>query len=174
MKLIIGDATLYLGDSYKLCEKIGPVDAMVTDPPYDFIATGGGKFRKNRKGMDQILKNGLNKGFDYKIFNSELYKSILTFCHEKQLTTLLPYLDERFKRQSLCFWRKTNPMPMANKSYRPELETYIHAWNKDGHPVGTVYEKLRVVESACGKSKYDHPTVKPDVAVLDELVIACL
>src|SRR3990167_8251149 len=32
---IIGDATLYLGDCRVVLPEIGPVDAVVTDPPYN-------------------------------------------------------------------------------------------------------------------------------------------
>src|ERR1700760_1758899 len=31
---VIGDATLILGDCRELLETVGPVDAVVTDPPY--------------------------------------------------------------------------------------------------------------------------------------------
>ena len=33
-KVEIGDATLYCGDAFELLDIVGPVDAIVTDPPY--------------------------------------------------------------------------------------------------------------------------------------------
>lgn len=42
----IGDATLYLGDSLALLAGVGPVDAVLTDPPY----SSGGTFRSDRMG----------------------------------------------------------------------------------------------------------------------------
>lgn len=43
-KQIIGDATLYLGDSLELIQELAPVDALITDPPY----SSGGQFRGDR------------------------------------------------------------------------------------------------------------------------------
>ena len=40
----IGDCTLYLGDCRDILPTLGPVDAVVTDPPYG-IGEDGGKFR---------------------------------------------------------------------------------------------------------------------------------
>ena len=40
----IGDATLYLGDCLEILPTLGPVDAVVTDPPY----SSGGQFRGDR------------------------------------------------------------------------------------------------------------------------------
>jgi site-specific DNA-methyltransferase (adenine-specific) len=42
----IGDATLYLGDSLQVLPCIGPIDALITDPPY----SSGGAFRGDRMG----------------------------------------------------------------------------------------------------------------------------
>lgn len=161
--LQIGNATLILGDAYKIVPTIGHVDAMVTDPQYEFSASGGGKFRKaRRKHMAAIEKAGLNKGFDVRIIDPELYRSVVIFCHENQLIDIWFYLRQGYARTALCGWRKTNPVPMANKHYIAELEPYLHAWNKDGHPVGEIQERKRIFDyKNGGQSEFDHPTVKP-------------
>lgn len=45
---IIGNATLYLGDAYEIRPTLGWFDADVTDPPYEFESSGGGKWRNAR------------------------------------------------------------------------------------------------------------------------------
>lgn len=159
--VILGNATLYLGDAYKIVPTLGEVSCLCTDPPYEFNASGGGIFRKNRTVMDRIEASGLDKGFDCKIFNPELHHSIIVFCHNDQIHKVAPYLAENYKRYALCGWRKTNPMPVANKHYQPEIEIYFHAWNKGYHPMGELKDKKRIFDYQVGKSKYEHPTVKP-------------
>jgi site-specific DNA-methyltransferase (adenine-specific) len=165
----IGNATLYLGDCYDLLPKIGKVDACVTDPPYDFKTSGGGRLRKNRQNMNRIAAAGIDKGFDHTIFRADLYRSIVTFCHNDQLHKILPHLAAQYERHVVCAWQKSNPMPVCNKHYVPELEPYIHAWQKVAHPVGDVSTLRRIVQTAVGKSVYNHPTVKPD-AVMDKII----
>lgn len=160
--VIIGAATLYLGDCYEILPRLGPVDCGVMDPPYLFSASGGGIFRSNRKCMDAIQAAGLDKGFDPELISAAQFRSVVVFCHNDQLDTLLPYLADHFERYALCFWHKTNPMPVANKHYKPDTEIYVHAWNSGGAPVGTLADKSRYIVAATGQqNEFDHPTVKP-------------
>lgn len=158
----IGSATLYHGDAYDIAPRLGFFDAIITDPPYEFKTSGGGKMRKARKSLEQISAEGLDKGFDFSIINSLLYKSAFVFCHNDQLPELLAYMRGSFMQSCLlCAWHKENPIPVANKHYLPDTEFYIHAWNKGGHPIGAHEHKKRFHISLNGRSKYDHPTVKP-------------
>jgi site-specific DNA-methyltransferase (adenine-specific) len=164
-------ATLYLADAYEVLPRLGWVDAIVTDPPYEFRAEGGGHYRQQRGGMDQILEEGLSTGFDHFIINPLMCGSAVVFCHNDQLPKLLPYLDGSFERQALCIWRKKNPQPVANRHYRPVMEFYIHAWNREYYPRGTLMDLDReiVAMSPRGDAKFGHPTVKPD-AVMDKII----
>ena len=160
---IIGAATLYLGDCYEILPRLGWLPAIVTDPPYEFRAEGGGMYRAARTGMDDILAEGLSDGFDHSIINPLLCGSVVVFCHNDQLPKLLPYLDGNFKRQAVCIWRKKNPQPVANKHYRPVMEFYVHAWNDGFHPRGELADLDRqvIAMSPRGEDKFGHPTVKP-------------
>lgn len=159
---IIGDATLYLGDCYEVFQDYSPdFDALVTDPPYDFETSGGGRFRRNRTVMDQIAENGLDNGFDVESLPLQIGKSAVFFCHNDQLPDLLLVLRQRYERFAVCSWHKSNPMPVANKHYRPDTEFYVHAWRKGGHPVGDLRDLGRYVIAPVGKSIYNHPTSKP-------------
>lgn len=169
--MIIGNARLILGDSYKVLPTLGWIDAIVTDPPYEFRAEGGGMYRAERKSMDQILEEGLADGFDHSIINPLLCGSVIVFCHNDQLPKLLPYLDGSFERQAVCIWRKKNPQPVANKHYRPVMEFYVHAWNRGHHPRGTLddLDRMIVAMSPRGEAKFGHATVKPD-DVMDKII----
>lgn len=160
-KETIGDCTLYLGDCLEIMPTLGKVDAVVTDPPYEFGADGAGIFRKNKKYMDLIQAGGLDKGFDHTFLTESLCDSVVVFCHNDQLEVLIPWLSARFGRFCLCFWHKDNPMPVANKHYKPDTEIYIHAWNDRGFPIGELEHKGRYFFAPVGKSAYAHPTVKP-------------
>lgn len=177
----IGDATLYLGDAYQIIPALDFVraeTAAVMDPPYEFAASGGGKFRKARPHVDRIEAKGLDKGFDIKILDVDPAGAVMAggaadakiatwcasaFCffHNDQGPALWPALAARFDRTVVCDWLKTNPMPLANKNYKSDKELYIHAWDMGHHPAGALSDKSRGFKAPVGKSDFDHPTVKP-------------
>lgn len=165
------NAVLYFGD----CEEILPdmawkFDALVTDPPYEFNTSGGGTFRKARPYLDEIANQDLDKGFNMNlIINPFWFQSVVIFCCNNQLDKILPRIGGLYDRFAVCFWEKTNPMPVGNKNYVPNIEPYIHAWNKGAHPLGTIEQKHRTFRSTNGKSKFDHPTVKP-VALMEKIM----
>ena len=159
----IGPATLYLGDAYAIRPTLGFMDADVMDPPYVIQASGGGSFRKHRPYLDQIMEEGLDRGFDHTILNPLMTGAVVVVCHNDQVPGLSAYLDGLFHRFALCVWQKTTPMPVANKHYVPEIEIYFHAWNRGFHPQGDLAELRRVF--ACRSralKEFGHPTVKPD------------
>lgn len=169
--LTLGNATLYLGDAYKIVPTLGEVDCLASDPQYQFNAQGGGKWKKARpKHMNEIEKKGLNKGFDQNIINPKLHKSVVVFCHQNQIFKLGAYLEESYKRVTLCAWRKSNPSPLANKNYIAECELYFHAWNQGHHPLGEIKDLKRIIDYKNGQqSEFDHPTVKP-LFVMDKIM----
>lgn len=169
IKEIIGKSTLYLARCEDVVSEIGAVDALVTDPPYEFRTSGGGKMRAERKCLEKIVSAGLDQGFDFQIINSLLYRSAVVFCHNDQVHKLAPFLAGSYKRHAICFWEKNNPMPVANKHYMPDLEIYFHAWNDGGHPVGALKDKKRTIKTNNGQSEFNHPTVKP-LAVMDKIM----
>jgi site-specific DNA-methyltransferase (adenine-specific) len=162
--VIIGPATLYYGDAYQIRPQLGFFDADCFDPPYAFRAEGGGRYRAERPGMDRIADEALHTGFDLRIINPLLCGAVVAFAHNDQLAELLTFVNGSFERHALCVWQKANPQPLANKHYRPDVEFYVHAWNRGYHPQGELTEKhrLRRVSSPRGDARFDHPTCKPD------------
>jgi hypothetical protein len=168
--IIIGPATLYLGDAYTIRPSLGWMDADCMDPPYAFNNSGGGAFRAARGASDQIVDELLDQGFDHTIINPLLTGAVLVFCHNDQLPQLLPYLDGSFHRFVLNIWIKPNPSPMANKHYLADTEPFIHAWSRGFHPQGDHHDKHRWITSGTTPSKvWGHPTVKP-LAVMAKIM----
>ena len=158
----IGDCTLYLGDCRDILPTLGKVDAVVTDPPYEFETAGAGVFRTTRKNMDEIQAQGLADGFDHSILSACQFGAAVVFAHNDQWAALLPHLAGQFARYAICQWHKTNPMPVANQHYQPDTEIYVHAWNPGFHPVGPLSQKQRFIVAPNGQdSTIQHPTVKP-------------
>lgn len=168
----IGDATLYQGDAYKILHTLGWFDVLVLDPQYKMETSGGGKFRAERKHLDQIEEEELHKGFDLSIINALLCGAVVSFCHNNQVPELSTYLAGSFEKFAICTWHKSNAMPVANKSYQPDTEFYIHAWNSEFPPQGELADKKRHITTPVGKSPFDHPTVKPD-AVMTKIITNC-
>ena len=164
-------ATLYLGDAYEIRPTLGYMDCDCLDPPYLFRAEGGGRYRKRRPNMDELVVQGLQRGFDMQVVNPLLCGSAVVFAHNDQLAQLLTHVAGGFHRHALCVWQKTNPQPIANKHYRPDVEFYVHAWNRGFHPVGDMADKMRVsrITSPRGPARFAHPTTKPD-ALMDKIM----
>ena len=165
-------ATLYLGDAYDIRADLGFMDADVIDPPYVIHTAGAGSFRRRRPAMDEIAAAGIDKGFDLSIINPMLCGAVVSFCHNDQLAKILHHVDGQFDRYAVCAWVKSNPMPVANKHYRPDAEPYVHAWNTGYHPQGELGQKRRfIVARSCRatKARFGHPTIKPP-AVMDKIM----
>jgi hypothetical protein len=176
-QVAIGPHYLYLGDAYAIRPTLGWMDADVMDPPYKFVAEGGGKYQKGRErgGAKRIVKEGLNKGFDHSIINPLQCGAVFVFCHNDQIPKLSPYLAGNFHRTCLLTWTKKNPQPVARMHYQPDREFWFHSWNKGYHPLGALPDKKRGIEASSvrglvKKQMGDHPTIKPD-AVMNKIMI---
>ena len=58
----IGPATLYQADCLEVLPTLAPVDALVTDPPYEISASGGGIGGKRQYLSD--IRGHIDAGFD--------------------------------------------------------------------------------------------------------------
>ncbi len=161
-----GRIALYCGDCHDVLPEIAPhfgaECALVTDPPYEFATSGGGRFRRDRQNMNEIADAGLADGFDASIISAKLFSSAVVFAHNDQWADLLPLMKAQYDRYAICQWHKTNPMPVANKHYQPDTEIYVHAWKRGFAPIGELADKKRFIIAANGQDRdIPHPTVKP-------------
>lgn len=169
--LQIGPHRLFFGDGYELVPLLGRFDVLCMDPQYDFNNSGGGHWRKARRGgAMEIHRRGLDKGFRYEIIDPELCGSVVAFCHDNSVPSLGAYLREKFHRAVLLHWIKANPAPHRNKHYLADEEFYYHAWARGSHPVGEHADMRRhIVCPSVPTKTFGHPTVKP-APVMDKIM----
>jgi len=169
----IGNATLCLGDCAQVLPaiKTGRPDdcTIVTDPPYEFNNSGGGKFRRSRYGSNAITQAGLDKGFDMRLINKDRASSAVVFCHNDQVSELMDHMRSQYSRVVLLSWHKTNPTPFANRNYQADTEFFIHGWNHGHHPQGDLPDLKRHITTSVQRSQWKHPTIKP-LAVMHKII----
>lgn len=159
----IGNATLYLGDCHEVLPVLPKVDALVTDPPYEISASGGGIGGKRQYLTD--IRGHIDAGFEIGMLSA--FENWLVFCGKPQLMDLMMQATNQGLRWQLRTWNKTNPTPLTNANYLPDTEYMVHAFKTH------VWQgKKRWIVGNVEKSGFDHPTVKPQYVMLDALQCA--
>ena len=168
---MINANSVYLGDCYELIKYIPDksIDLVYTDIPYlmDSGGKGAGAFgdrvhRLIRKDMEHIIN-----GIDYSIYDQyvRVLKKINIFiwCSKNQMLDTLNYFS-KFGTFDILVWCKTNPTPMCNNNWLPDIEYCLYFREKgvtlnDGYKLKSKW----YVSSINKKDKdiYDHPTIKP-------------
>jgi site-specific DNA-methyltransferase (adenine-specific) len=150
--VIIGNATLYLGDCMDILPTLGKVDVLITDPPYVMSAKGGG-IGAQRKYLTDIHKH-IDTGFDISMLSQ--FKNWFVFCGKPQLLAMISQAEKQHSRWQLLTWNKTNPTPLTNNNYLPDTEYMVHVFESHHYD-----EKSRFIVGQVERSGFDHPTVKP-------------
>lgn len=166
MKVVIGDATLYLGDCMDILPTLDKVDAVITDPPYGETTHSNAKSNRG--------KGHGNTAIDFNSLTSQELNDILVICGQKCHRWFVSTMEwrhiavfdlnppEGWELVRFGVWLKTNPMPQISAD-RPsqgwEGIAYMHStkgqkkqWNgggQHGNYVGSL-----VTDGA-------HPTGKP-------------
>ena len=148
----IGAATLYLADCRDVLPTLGPVDAVVTDPPYDIVATGGGIGAK--RAYLAGISGHIDQGFDVSLLSQ--FGNWMAFCALKQVFGLTKQAEAQGLRWQLLTWNKTNPTPLSNGNYLPDAEYMVHAFKRHDWR-----GKSRFVVGPVEQNDIAHPTVKP-------------
>jgi DNA modification methylase len=143
--------TIYHGDCQDVLPFLGPVDLLLTDPPYELTAACGGLGRE--RGYQQSLA-GLTEGFDLSIL--EPFSDWMCFCAKTQLVDLIS-LAARRERWMLLTWNKPDPTPLMNGNYLPDTEYIVHRFTRlyGGYEVRSRFTVM------VGGEKEFHPTGKP-------------
>lgn len=186
-QFIAGRALIIHGDSSEIFSDTDglKIDSVITDPPYDFESRGGPLYGREKSHFDSIRSADITNGFDHNILKSlaMVADHMLVFMHNDQALDLLKLLTDTqffyeehpsrmgqfmeetkpplYDRYILGQWHKSNPMPVANKHYKPDTELYIHAWRRPAFPQGKLEDLGRFMIAPVGKSDFNHPTVKP-------------
>lgn len=171
---------IYLGDSFELIKNIPDksIDCIYTDVPYLYGSAGAGdgdgasglKLRI-RKAQKELEDANIVSGFDYSILDEfvRVMKkvNIIIWFSKLQMQYILNYflnLDGKEINFEPLVWKKTNPTPMTNNTWLPDLEYEFH-FREKGVPLNNGYEiKNKGYVSPLNKKDkdlYDHPTIKP-------------
>lgn len=146
--------TLICGDSYEVMSTL-QYDSIITDPPYELVATGGGIGAKRQYLSD--IDDNIDSGFDYKIFDG--CKNWMSFGSKTQIVPLIQKAESMGLRWQLLTWNKPNPTPLTNGNYLPDTEYIIHGFDK--LPDVGYHNKRKYKVFPVEKNKFDHPSVKP-------------
>jgi len=156
------DVTIWHGDCREILPTLPKVDLVLTDPPYELCATGGGIVAKRKYLAD--ITGKIDEGFDMEMLSA--FPNWVVFCGKQQLQRLIAAAGER--RWSLVTWNKTNPTPLVNGNYLPDTEYIVHAF-QSGRLFGEYRDRSRFIVHPVEQNDFDHPTVKP-LAVVSKMV----
>lgn len=157
-KEVIGNATLHLADCRDVLPMLSGIDAVVTDPPYEFVPMGGG-IGGRRQVYKDIYAEKLHEGFNPNMLLGTA-PSITVFCAKAQMRTMIEFADTNGFRWNLTTFNKTNPTPLCGANYLPDTEYVFHFWK--GVRIGGGYrDKSRFFVSAASGDSTVHPTIKP-------------
>lgn len=180
----IGKCTLYLGDCIEIMDDLGPVDAVVTDPPY---CSGASTEATRGSATHQGLRSKTMRGGRFQWFDADNMTtaglctllrsmcvhapvsdkgSILAFCDWRMVTMLAPTMESAgWRLRNLIVWDKGHFG--AGTGFRPRHELILHLSRRSpefySQSVGNVISCPRV-----GRDRL-HPTQKP-IGLLSELI----
>jgi site-specific DNA-methyltransferase (adenine-specific) len=174
--VIIGDATLYLGDCLEILPTLGKVDAVITDPPYqmgiDRVPIAGSS---NFGSFSCSRSVGMKWPFSTQWINLIQADHVIAFCSYMDIGDVHQKLSETLRISAVFTWRKNNAPSMTRPI--PRMDTEFAIWaRKDKSPCGKMGEfkscvidcnmpqagvgaKERVLKYKDGPSA--HPTQKP-------------
>ncbi len=154
----IGNATLYCGDCREILPTLGKVDCVITDPPYEISASGGGIGGRRQYLTD--IRGHIDAGFDEAMLSA--FSNWMVFCGRSGIVRLIAQAEAQALRWQLRTWNKTNPTPLTNGNYLPDTEYMIHAFKTH------VWRgKKRWIVGPVEQNNIDHPTVKPQYVMAD-------
>lgn len=154
--------TLYHGNAYELLPRLEKPHLLLTDPPYELTATGGGIGAKRQYLAD--IAGKIDSGFDMTLLDA--FENWCCFCGKQQLKQLLAAAGDR--RWALVTWNKPNPTPLTNANYLPDTEYIVHAF-QTGRLFGEYRDKARYIVHPVEQNDLGHPTVKP-LAVVSKML----
>ncbi len=164
--------TIQLGDCYELIKKIpdNSIDCVYVDIPYLFADSGSSTspLSQRIKKLKQVDLVNIIKGIDYSIFDEfiRIQKKINCFvwCSKDQILDILNYFVSKGCMFEILTWDKTNPTPMTNNTFLPDIEYCLYFREKgvklnDGYELKSKWY-LSPINKA-DKDLYKHPTIKP-------------
>jgi len=153
---------IYHGDCDGILPLIAKSDLMLTDPPYELTASGGGIGRSRQYLAD--IEDFTDGGFDEAIL--EYATNWMCFCAKTQLPSMLQRASS-MPRWMLLTWNKPNPTPLSNGNYLPDTEYIIHGCQPK-RSFGEYRDKSRFIVYPAQQHNL-HPNEKP-LAVVTKMM----
>jgi len=130
----LGNSILMCGDSTN-AEDVNRLmggakaDMVLTDPPYSMQMAGAGCFKATRANMQERVKDIID--FDAKTLSYILsmpIESIFIFTSKDLIKDYLNMFEGY--RYDIHVWCKTNPTPLTNNTFVPDLEYLLYFHKK--------------------------------------------
>jgi DNA modification methylase len=169
----IGDCTLYLGDCRDILPTLGPVDAVVTDPPYSVSVKGSkqGRGRTGTRSLDFFAGDDDWAGMTALVAEAltltvaSLPKTLVAWCGHRQIGPITAMLEAAGYSTRLIFWRKRCPPPSTpDAAFTSAVEQAVYAYRpgrvwRGGQTAPNIFDADSYRFGQPGK--VDHPTQKP-------------
>ena len=154
--------TIYHADCRDVLPTLGKFDLLLTDPPYELTASGGGIGAQRQYLSD--IEGFTDGGFDETIL--EHAENWMCFCAKAQLPSLLQRAAA-MPRWMLLTWNKPNPTPLCNGNYLPDTEYIVHGCQPK-RIFGEFADKSRFIVYPAQQHNL-HPNEKP-MAVVSKMM----
>lgn len=176
----IGDATLYLGDCREVLPTLGPVDHVLSDPPYeDFLH----RMKNSLRGRIRSDNGPDLRGLDFDSIDAirddivRLCGSIcegwfIVFCTPEGVAKWAVAINPSpMKYKRACVWVKPDSTPQLNGQGPAQgAENFICAWAGQGYSSWNSGGKRGVYTHCVNVGRQgEHPTEKP-VPLMMEIV----
>jgi DNA modification methylase len=160
--VVIGDATLYLGDCLEILPTLGPVDVVVTDPPY-----GIGWSKPHLPTARSRRHDGIQGDLDCTVRDAAL----LPFARCVVFGSFLAPFPERTKQ--VLIWHKPGDSGLFGTvaGYRRDVEPVFIVGDWPAKPVSrsSVLRGKASFRGRAAKETGSHPHTKP-VDLIEQLV----
>jgi site-specific DNA-methyltransferase (adenine-specific) len=149
---------------------------VLTDPPYNFEAQGGGLFKK-RGNLDRIEKSfGTNfKPEDVLSLCEQKTRNMhgYFYCSKAIVRNYLNWAQDREYGFNILMWHKNNPIPCNNNNFLPDTEYCIFIRGKDTtFNNGLAFNFYRKYFNTAIEKRKDHPTPKPFALMKRHILIS--
>lgn len=163
--VVIGNATLYLGDCRDILPALPKVDAVITDIPY-------GEVNRDSSGLRNLDKGAADEetcDLAEVLRVLDMGQSVYVWCGIEQVSELRAGLVAGGYSTRLCVWEKSNPSPMNGQYlWLSALECCVYGKRAGAH--FSEFCKPPVWRGPTAE-KEDHPTPKP-VWLMERQILA--